>query len=161
MLTREIQLEWFRHLMTDKMARYLLDTSTCIEYFKRRNGVADVIRTLSLDDICVSEITIAELLYGALHSKSVDRHLREVRDLQNTLAVLPISDVLIEYAEIRHELSGNGLVVDDFDMLIGATARHYGLVVVTDNMRHFQRMTNVECENWVARSPLQRQETEN
>lgn len=134
------------------MARYLIDTNTCIEYFKHRHGVPERMNQVSREDLCVSEITIAELLYGAVHSVSVDRHLREVRELQRDITVLPISAVLEDYAEIRHALTSQGLVVEDFDILIGATARYYGLVAVTDNMKHFNPMPGVVVENWIVRN---------
>jgi len=133
------------------MAKYIIDTNTCIEYFKHRNGVPDRMNQESRDDLCVSEVTIAELLYGAVHSKSVDRHLQEVRELQRDIAVLPISDVIDDYAEIRHALTSQGITVEDFDILIGATARHYGLIAVTDNLKHFIPMPGVEVENWIKR----------
>ena len=134
------------------MAKYIIDTNTCIEYFKHRHGVAERMSQVSRDDICVSEVTIAELLYGAMHSKSVDRHLREVQELQQDVAVLPISDTLNEYADIRHTLTSQGLAVEDFDILIGATARHYGLIAVTDNLKHFNHMPGVQTENWINRT---------
>ncbi len=133
------------------MAKYIIDTNTCIEYFKHRNGVPERMDQESRDDLCVSEVTIAELLYGAVHSKSVDRHLREVRELQRDIAVLPISDVIDDYADIRHALTSKGVTVEDFDILIGATARHYGLIAVTDNLKHFNPMPDVEVENWIKR----------
>ena len=133
------------------MAKYIIDTNTCIEYFKRRNEVPERMNQESRDNLCISEVTIAELLYGAIHSKSVDRHLREVRELQRDIAVLPISEVVDDYAEIRHALVSQGLSVEDFDILIGATARHYGLIVVTDNLKHFGCMPGVQIENWVDR----------
>ena len=133
------------------MAKYIIDTNTCIEYFKHRHGVPERMNQVSCDDLCISEVTIAELLYGAVHSKSVDRHLREVRELQRDITVLPISDTLDDYADIRHALTLQGLTVEDFDILIGATARHYGLIAVTDNLKHFGSMPGVQIENWVTR----------
>ncbi|MBP5542007.1 MAG: PIN domain-containing protein [Bacteroidales bacterium] len=133
------------------MSKYIIDTNTCIEYFKHRHGVAERMNQVNRGDLCISEVTIAELLYGAVHSKSVDRHLREVRELQRAIDVIPISDVLDDYADIRHSLTSQGQTVEDFDILIGATARHYGLIVVTDNLKHFNPMPGVQTENWVSR----------
>lgn len=133
------------------MSKYIIDTNTCIEYFKHRHGVAERMNQVNRGDLCISEVTIAELLYGAVHSKSVDRHLREVRELQRAIDVIPISDVLDDYADIRHSLTSQGQTVEDFDILIGATARHYGLIVVTDNLKHFTSMPGVQTENWVSR----------
>lgn len=87
------------------MAKYIIDTNTWIEYFKHRNGVPERMKKESLENLCVSEVTIAELLYGAVHSKNVDRHLLEVRELQRDITVLPISDALEDYADIRHSLT--------------------------------------------------------
>ena len=133
------------------MAKYIIDTNTCIEYFKHRNGVPERMNQVRREDIYVSEVTIAELLFGAVHSRNVERHLREVQELQQDITVLPISDVLHEYAEIRHSLTSQGCIVEDFDILIGATARHYGYIVVTDNLKHFAPMPGVNVENWVKR----------
>ena len=133
------------------MAKYIIDTNTCIEYFKHRNGVPERMNQVSRSDLCVSEVTIAELLYGAVHSKSIDRHLREVRELQRDISVLPISEVIDDYADIRHALTSQGIIVEDFDILIGATARHYGLIAVTDNLKHFSPMPDVDVENWIIR----------
>ena len=133
------------------MAKYIIDTSTCIEYFKHRNGVPERMAQESRDNLCVSEVTIAELLYGAVHSKSVDRHMREVHELQRDIVVLPISDVINDYAEIRHALTSQGLTVEDFDILIVATARHYDLIAVTNNLKHFASMPGVKTEDWVIR----------
>ena len=44
------------------MARYLIDTNTCIEYFKHRHGVPERMNQVSREDLCVSEITIAEMV---------------------------------------------------------------------------------------------------
>ena len=58
---------------------------------------------------------------------------------------------ILDYAEIRQYLVSNGLSVEDFDILIGATARHYNLILVTDNVKHFSQMPGVKIENWVRR----------
>lgn len=133
------------------MAKYILDTNICIEYFKKRNGVAEIIAKYNRKDLCISEITYAELLFGALHSKSVDRHLKEVNDLKNDIDIIPISEAIKDYAEIRHHLASEGRNVEDFDILIGATARHFNLIVATDNVKHFSLMPEVSIENWVNR----------
>ena len=60
------------------MNGYILDTDTWIEFFHHRGGVADHIADTPANKIFASEISIAELTYGALHSKDVQRHLSSV-----------------------------------------------------------------------------------
>ena len=133
------------------MYKYILDTNICIEYFKKRNGVAEKIAQVDSKELCISEITYAELLFGALHSKSVERHLNEVNDFKNDIGTIAITEAIPDYAEIRQHLVSKGLSVEDFDILIGATARHYNLILVTDNVKHFSQMPGVKIENWVRR----------
>ena len=65
------------------------------------------------------------------------------------------SDVFEEYAIIRCALKKVKRTLDkeigNFDILIGATALHYGLTVVTDNVKHFEAMPDVKVVNWIER----------
>lgn len=131
------------------MHGFILDTDTWIEYFHHRGGVAEHIAATPINEIYVSEVTIAELTYGALHSKAVERHLREVRMIEETFSTLPLVDWANEYAEIRQSLTSQGVVVGDFDILIAVTARHYGLTVVTHNTKHFSKIPSIQCVDWV------------
>jgi len=131
------------------MKGYILDTDTWIEYFHRRNGVEKHIAATPADQIYVSEVSIAELTYGALHSKAVEKHLQETQAIQDAFTVLPLGDWARDYAEIRQALTSKGLVVGDFDILIAVTARHYGLTVVTHNIKHFSQMPDIKCVDWV------------
>ena len=131
------------------MKGYILDTDTWIEYFHRRNGVEKHIADTPADQIYASEVSIAELTYGALHSKAVEKHLQETQEIQDTFTILPLGDWTRDYAEIRQALTSKGLVVGDFDILIAVTARHFGLTVVTHNIRHFCQIPDIKCFDWV------------
>ena len=134
------------------MKGFILDTDTWIEYFRHRSGVEKHIAETPIEQIFASEISIAELTYGALHSKAVEKHLQEPKEIENTFTVLPLGDWARDYAEIRHALTSKGIVVGDFDILIGVTARQFGLTVVTHNIKHFSQMPGVQCIDWVERT---------
>lgn len=129
----------------------MLDTNSWIEYFKNRNGVADHVDALPRTQLCASEITVAELIYGAYNSKNFEKHYREAMWLKNNIEIYPISDALDDYGDIRFATKRKGIPIGQFDLLIGATARHYGLTVVTDNKKDFSPMPGVKIENWVKR----------
>lgn len=129
----------------------MLGTNSWIEYFKNRNGVADHVDALPRTQLCASEITVAELIYGAYNSKNFEKHYREAMWLKNNIEIYPISDALDDYGDIRFATKCKGNPIGQFDLLIGATARHYGLTVVTDNLKDFSPMPGVKIENWVER----------
>ena len=131
------------------MKGYILDTDTWIEFFRHRGGVDRHIAETPVEQIFASEVSIAELTYGALHSNAVECHLREPKEIEDTFTVLPLGDWVNDYAEIRQNLVSQGIIVGDFDILIGVTARHYGLTVVTHNTKHFSKMPGLQCIDWV------------
>lgn len=131
------------------MKGYILDSDTWIEYFHHRGGVYKHIAETPANEIYASEVSIAELTYGALHSNAVEKHLKEPKEIEETFTVLPLGDWMRDYAEIRHALTSQGIIVGDFDILIAVTARHYGLKVVTHNTKHFSKMPDIQCVDWV------------
>ena len=137
------------------MEKFILDTCTWIEYFHHRHGVREHVEKLSPNQLCASEVTLAELTYGAINSSDYDRHIKEPQKLRRDVIIYDISDVFEEYGQIRCALNkidkNKAKEVGQFDMLIGATALHYGLTVVTDNIKDFSLMPGVKCVNWVER----------
>ena len=131
------------------MRGYILDTDTWIEYFRHRGGVDKYIAETSADKIFASEVSIAELTYGALHSNAVEKHLKEPRAIEQFFTVLPLGDWVCDYAEIRHALTSKGIIIGDMDILIAVTARHHGLTVVTHNTKHFGKVPGLQCVDWV------------
>ena len=132
------------------MKGYILDTDTWIEFFHQRSGVGAHIRQMPKDEIFASEVSIAELTFGALHSQNIEKHMEEPKIIRANFRVLPLIDGWYDdYAEIRQSLVSRGLGAGDFDIIIGATARRLGLTVVTHNIRHFGKMPGVRCVDWV------------
>lgn len=115
----------------------MLDTNSWIEYFKNLSSVADRVDALPRTQLCASEITVAELIYGAYNSKNFEKHYREAMWLRKNIEIYPISDALDDYGDIRFATKRKGNSIGQFDLLIGATARHYDLIVVTDNVKDF------------------------
>lgn len=66
-------------------AKFLIDTNIWIHYFKKKYGVGDKMALVSADDIAVSEITIAELTFGAYHSSNFFKHIKEAYDVRDNL----------------------------------------------------------------------------
>lgn len=131
------------------MKGYILDTDTWIEFFHHRGGVANHISVTPANEIFASEVSIAELTFGALHSQNVKRHLQEPKEIEETFTVLPLVNWIQDYAKLRNALTKQGVVVGDFDILIGVTALQNDLIVVTHNTKHFEKMPGIKCVDWV------------
>ena len=126
---------------------YLLDTNIVIFLFKGHRNITEKIAAAEFHNCAISEITVAELKYGAEKSKRTG-HKKLVNDFIEQVSVIPISNSLNSYATERVRLEKEGQRLDDFDLLIGATAIANGLVLVTNNVKHMKRLRNIEIEDW-------------
>ena len=98
-----------------------------------------------------SEITYAELLFGAENSQDVAHNKKLLRNFIEHIDCISIFDSLPFYAKEKVRLRGKGTPIDDFDLLIGATAVSEGMILVTENIKHFKNIANIKIENWVNR----------
>ncbi len=96
----------------------------------------------------ISEITYAELLFGVENSDRRKHNLENLERFLLRISVLPVWPAIPLYAKERARLERIGRRVDDFDLLIGATAIHHGLTLVTNNTKHFQRLNGIKLEDW-------------
>jgi tRNA(fMet)-specific endonuclease VapC len=132
--------------------RYLLDTSICVFFFRDKFNVAETLRAKGLENCCVSEITVAELRYGAENSINPQKHHRLLDTFLQRIVIIPITNCIRTYAEEKVRLKKAGtLIHDEFDLLIGASAIHYKLTLVTDNLKDFKHFSGIKVENWAKR----------
>ncbi|WP_424583331.1 PIN domain-containing protein [Tunicatimonas sp.] len=96
----------------------------------------------------VSEITIAELTFGAYKSSRFKEHILEVKKMEFLFEVIPIYSSISKYGEERAKLQKAGSLIPDFDLLIGATAVANDLIMVTNNEKHLLRISGIVIENW-------------
>lgn len=133
------------------MLRYMLDTNIVIYVIKRRPIEALAIFNRYVGMMCVSTITEAELLHGAEKSQQREHNLRQVADFLSRLDVLPYTSKAAEhYGDIRADLERKGRSIGVNDLHIAAHARSEGFVLVSNNLREFERVDGLRLENWVA-----------
>ena len=128
--------------------KYLLDTCVCIALIKKTPSVIENVRRAGLGNCKISEITLAELFFGAFKSGK-QKHFQDVDVIKNLFEQYPITNCLREYGDIRWQLEHMGKKIDHFDLLIGATALHENLILVTSNVNHFERIPDLKVENWM------------
>jgi tRNA(fMet)-specific endonuclease VapC len=118
------------------MAKYLLDTSICISLFRRDPFVLAKIKEVGQENCCVSEMTLAELSYGAWKSAN-PKHFDDVANIERAFEILPVYPAIDTYGKIKAQLEQIGQRVDEIDLFIGATASFNHCIMVTHNEKHF------------------------
>jgi len=134
------------------MTGYLLDTSICIFFLRGAYGIAERLRLLDKDKCYISEITIAELTFGAYRSANVEKNLSLIKEFVENVQVVPFSECIDIYSKEKARLWSQGTPVEDFDLLIASAALSRNLVLVTDNVKHFKNIQTLKIENWVERN---------
>lgn len=132
---------------------FLLDTNIVIFFFKGKVSIFEWIEKVGVDNCFISEITLAELYFGAEKSANPAKHFLEIEELLKEIRVIPISNALRKYAAERFRLEKIGTPLDDFDLLIAATAEANGLVLVTNNTKHFSRISSLQIVDWTLALP--------
>lgn len=129
---------------------YMLDTNICIYAMKNRpEKVLERLKRELNNGICVSSITLAELEYGMKNSSNPAKNEQSLLKFLFPLSVLPFGTTAAsEYGEIRAYLQKRGTLIGPLDMLIAGHARAEGLILVTNNVREFERVPGLELENW-------------
>jgi len=132
------------------MLKYMLDTNIVIYVIKRKP--IEVLDTFNqhAEQLAISSITLAELLHGAEKSMYVERNLRKIEDFVSRLEVLDYtSNAAAHYGDIRADLERKGTPIGVNDLHIAGHARSEGLIVVTNNLREFERVEGLRTDNWV------------
>lgn len=130
------------------MKKYLLDTNICIFYLKGRFQLAQKLEQVGLENGFVSEVTIADLKFGAENSEKVALNRQIVSQFQANMQIVPIFGALDLDGREKARLHKLGTPLDDFDLLIGTTAVANGLIMVTHDTDHFRRLQDIELEEW-------------
>ena len=133
------------------MAQYLLDTDVCIELIKHNERVLDKVEAVGADHCFVTEVTIAELFYGAAKSGRPEQ-FNDVDYILQSFDLKPLLPSLRLYSENKAILEDKGQMIGEFDLLIGSCAVHNNLVMVTSNLKHFDHIPNITLEDWAQKS---------
>lgn len=125
------------------MLKYMLDTSIAIYVIKRRPPEALATFNQHAGQLCISSITLAELMHGVEKSPKPDHNLRQVEDFTSRLTVLEYGNkAASHYGDIRAVLERKGTPVGVNDLHIAGHARSEGLTLVTNNLKEFEEIVH-------------------
>lgn len=128
----------------------MLDTNIVIYTIKNRPAAAREAFIRHEGQMCISSITWGELVYGAERSSQAERNLADIEGLAARLETMPFDvSAATHFGQLRAELHSPGEPIGPYDMMIAGHARALGLVLVTNNLKEFQRVPGLRVENWL------------
>ena len=126
------------------MMQYLVDSDWAIEHMHRREPVVSRLEEFAPYGLGMSIVSVAELYEGVFRSTAP--HLEEyaLRDFLNVVEVIHLDyDICRIFAQQRGRLRTSGSLIGDLDILIGTTAIRHNLTLLTNNIRHFNRLVGL------------------
>lgn len=129
----------------------MLDTNICIYIIKKKQqSVLEKFESLPICSVAMSLVTYGELEFGALRSNNPKKALDIFDEIAAYIPLLSIpAEAANEYADIRADMTAKGLPIGNNDLWIASHARAHGHILVSNNVKEFERVANLRLENWV------------
>ena len=128
----------------------MLDTNIIIYTIKNRPEKVRQLFNQHSNEICTSSVVYMELIYGVEKSSKPSQNLRDIEGLINRLQLLNYDQQAAEHSgQIRAELAKKGQIIGPYDLMIAGHARSKGYILVTNNIKEFNRVSGLRVENWV------------
>ncbi|AFZ43291.1 PilT protein domain protein [Halothece sp. PCC 7418] len=131
--------------------KVLLDTNICIYIIKKQPpSVLERLQDYQVGEICISTITLYELMYGVYKSQLLEVNRQAIRQFVSPLEVLPFDEGAADWCGyIRAILEQEGKIIGPMDLQIAAIALSYSLTLITNNEKEFKRIKQLNVENWI------------
>jgi tRNA(fMet)-specific endonuclease VapC len=131
------------------MLKFMLDTNIVIYVIKQRPENLLATFNTHAGQMCISSITLAELIHGVEKSSFPERNRRNVEDFVSRLEVLDYDEsAAAQYGDIRADLERKGKIIGVNDLHIAGHARSLGLILVTNNTTEFERVDGLRIVDW-------------
>jgi tRNA(fMet)-specific endonuclease VapC len=132
------------------MLKYMIDTNIAIYTLKNRPAKVRAAFKKHSGEMCLSSVSMGELIYGAEKSARVEHNLSIIEGLGARLKIESFDmRAAMHFGQLRAELAKSGKLIGPYDMMIAGHARALGLILVTNKQREFDRVSGLRVENWV------------
>ena len=131
-----------------------MDTTAFSAFMRRESALLTLIKGYRPNDIATVPPVIAEIHYGIKRLKNASKKVLLLKAERNRLLaiikVLPWqSEASKKFGEIKADLERRGKIIDDFDIAIAAIAISHECGVITANLKHFERIKDLETKSWL------------
>lgn len=123
---------------------YLVDSDVLINFLKGEEQAVKIIKKIQNKSLYVSIVSVGEIFEGLLETKN-KKKLTSFKELLKTFTTINIDFPIIEkFASVRKSLRQKGLLIDNFDLLIASTCLIHDLIIITNNIFHFERIPGLK-----------------
>jgi len=131
------------------MARFLLDSDILIYFLKGKAETVSNVVKHAPEDLFTSRINYTELLYGAYNSAKIESNLKVILPFLGQFEILEFDQAAAEiFAKEKARLKKLGTMMADMDLMIASIAIANNLTLITNNTKHFNRVKNLQIDNW-------------
>ena len=124
--------------------KYLVDTDWIIHYLRGAEEIKQKLISIKAEGLAVSVISLAEVYEGVYQSPEPLANEKVLKDFLTGVSVLQVNEEICKrFGEERAKLRKQGKLIGDFDLLIASTCLHYNLILLTGNIKHFERVENL------------------
>jgi predicted nucleic acid-binding protein len=129
------------------MKKYLIDSDILIYFLKGKQEVVQRLSQIPIDDLYISRINYTELLYGAYNSSKMNQNLKVIEPFLDNFKVLEFTKTSsLIFAKEKARLKKNGNIIADMDLMIASIAIENNCTLMSNNIKHFDRVHNLELE---------------
>ena len=129
----------------------VLDSGVLIAAERAAMPVSDLLTALDHEhgetEIVLSSITVIELEHGLHRARTAEQARKRREYLDTVFAAIPVEPFTRAMAQLAAKIDAEawraGRTIPFADLLIGATALHFGYAVGARNLRHFQMVPNL------------------
>ena len=127
---------------------YLVDTDWAIDYLNGQDRTRKRLEEIEESGLALSIISLAEVYEGIYYSKDPEGNEKALLDFLQDVTLINIDEEISRlFGKERGRLRAVGKMTSDFDLLVGITARRYGLTLLTNNRRHFENIDGLRIES--------------
>ncbi|MDD2789044.1 MAG: PIN domain-containing protein [Sulfurimonas sp.] len=129
------------------MKKYLVDSDILIYFLKGQQEVVEKLSQIPIDDLYISRINYTELLYGAYNSTKIEQNLKIIEPFLDNFKVLEFTKKSsLIFAKEKARLKKSGNIIADMDLMIASIAIENECTLISNNIKHFNRVQNLELE---------------
>ena len=129
------------------MKKYLIDSDILIYFLKGKQEVVEKLSQIPIDDLYISRINYTELIYGAYTSSKINQNLKVIEPFLDSFKVLEFTQVSsLIFVKEKARLKKNGNIIADMDLMIASIAIENDCTLISNNIKHFDRVQNLELE---------------